>query len=54
MMDKSTITLRVKVAWWVRPYIAGVEFFALTFGTAPDFSKVLATVLKGIQVTRHL
>lgn len=50
-MNKITITLRVKFAWWVRPYLAAIEIFSLFTGMTPDFNKVAATVIRGARVS---
>ena len=40
----------VTVAWWVRPYLAGVAFFASITGLTPDMAKVEKTVRRGLRV----
>lgn len=46
----STITLKVRVSWWVRPYLSCVHMFAVLTGMTPDFKKVTCTVLRGVRV----
>jgi hypothetical protein len=45
----AALTLRIHVAWWVRPYLRSIAFFAVLFGMEPDCEKVARTVLKGIR-----
>ena len=49
-MAKLTVSLRVRVAWWVQPYIAGVKFCALVTGLEPDMEQVERVVVKGLRV----
>jgi hypothetical protein len=50
-MAQCSITLDVKVAWWVRPYIQTVAIFAALTGLQPDAKKVARTVTRGVRVT---
>jgi hypothetical protein len=45
-----SITLRVHVAWWVRPYIHACATFASLFGMTPDEDKIVRTVMRGVKV----
>jgi hypothetical protein len=47
----TTISLHVKFAWWVLPYLAAIEMFSLFTGMTPDSNKVAATVLRGTRVS---
>jgi hypothetical protein len=49
-MAVGTITLRVHVSWWVKPYIHTCAMFACLFGTTPDVDKIVATVMRGVKV----
>lgn len=49
-MAASSITVTVKVAWWVNPYIGAVNVFAAMTGMTPDFEKVAATVMRGVKI----
>ena len=51
-MAQSTLTITVKVAWWVRPYIQCVALFAKATGMEPDVDKVTRTVMRGIKAVR--
>jgi hypothetical protein len=50
-MARSKITLRVRVRWWVRPYLAGVALTSRLTGLEPDWKKVAAHVRRGTYVT---
>lgn len=41
-------TVRIKVAWWLRWYLAGVQMMALTTGARPDMRKVGAVVARAV------
>ena len=49
-MARATITLTVKVAWWVRPYLYSLVLMSRLTGLEPDLDKVEAVVLKGLRV----
>lgn len=49
-MARGTISVEVRVAWWVRWYVAGVSLFCKLTGLEPDLAKVLATAERGITV----
>lgn len=44
------INMHVKVAWWVRWYLGGVEMAARVTGMEPDWGKVRSTIERGIHV----
>lgn len=44
-----TITIRIKTAWWVCPYIQSVSLFAAMLGLQPNVEKVVQTALRGIR-----
>lgn len=47
----ASMTIKVRIAWWVRWYISGVALFAMLTGFEPDMEKIKAKVMKGIKVT---
>ena len=49
-MAQCSITLTVRVAWWVRPYIQSVAIFAFLTGMTPDPKKIAKTVMRGVTV----
>ena len=46
-----SITMKARVAWWVRPYMEAVAWVAILTGRAPDLEKVKRRVLRGVEVT---
>ena len=46
----ATHTVSIKVAWWLRWYLAGVYMMALTTGAQPDMRKVGAMVARAVSV----
>ena len=46
----ARITIKVRVAWWVRWYISGVALFAFITGAQPDMEKITAKVMKGVRI----
>lgn len=49
-MAKMTLELKVHVAWWVKPYLHTVSFFAWMTGLQPDAGKVSDFAMKGVTV----
>ena len=49
-MVRSTLTLSVKVAWWVKPYINAVSMFSALTGLDPDLDKIAALVFRGVKM----
>lgn len=49
-MAKATLELKVRVAWWVKPYLKLVGMLAWISGRQPDTDKVAASVMKGVSV----
>jgi len=46
----ASMTIKVRIAWWVRWYISGVALCSLLTGLEPDMEKVKATVMKGVRI----
>ena len=51
-MAHCTITLKVRVAWWVQPYLHMVAWVALFTGRMPNIAKVQARVMRGVRVVQ--
>lgn len=49
-MAQHTVTISVRVAWWVRWYLSGVTFAALISGATPDAIKVNRWIRRGLSV----
>jgi hypothetical protein len=49
-MDMISLTITIKRAWWVMPYLYGVQLFSELPGMEPDYDKVAATALRGLKV----
>lgn len=49
-MAATNITLSIKRAWWVMPYIYGVQLFSELTCMEPDYDKVAATIARGFTV----
>ena len=50
-MRSTNIVLKVKVAWWVTPYLNLMAAFACVTGVKPDMGKVCKTVLRGMRIS---
>lgn len=50
MSDLASIVVKVKVAWWLPPYLSMLNLFCLLFGTTPDMSKLDRTIHRAIKV----
>lgn len=46
-----SMTIKVRIAWWVRWYISGVALCSLLTVLEPDMEKIKAKVMKGVKVT---
>lgn len=50
-MAKCVLTLKVRVAWWVRWYISACQLFAQLHQVQPDADKIAAFVVRhGVKV----
>jgi hypothetical protein len=49
-MATRTITLRVRIAWWLRWYLSGLQLACWTMGTEPDWDKVHHTVMRAVRI----
>ena len=47
----ASMTIKVRIAWWVRWYISGVALCSLLTGLEPDMEKVKATAMKGVRLS---
>lgn len=44
-----TLTLEVRIAWWLRIYFIGIATAAALTGSEPDWTKVKRWVNRGVQ-----
>lgn len=50
-MAKCVLTLKVRVAWWVRWYISACKLFAQLHQVQPDADKIAAFIVRyGVKV----
>lgn len=54
-MAQITVKLSIRVAWWVRWYLAGVAIAARLTGATPDMTKIERRIRRGLSphVTRR-
>ncbi len=46
------VSVGVKIRWWVFPYLLTLRWFCMTFGTEPDFDKIVAFIVRrGVKFT---
>lgn len=50
MASASALVITVRLAWWLRPYLAALVFLCRLFGTEPNPTRVGYWVSKGIYV----
>lgn len=50
--DQVTISLRVTVAWWLKPYLTALLFFCRLHGIEPDEEKMRRVIAKAITVRK--
>lgn len=41
---------RIRLAWWVKPYLYATGAFARLTGLEPDIDKIASVVLKGTSI----
>lgn len=49
-MACMTLTITIKRAWWVMPYIYGVHLLSELTGMEPDYDRVAETALRGFRL----
>jgi hypothetical protein len=49
---KTTIKVRVTVAWWLSPYLTALVFLCRLHGTAPNEEKLRRVIAKAIRVRK--
>ncbi|WP_164741277.1 hypothetical protein [Achromobacter spanius] len=49
-MAQHTVTISVRLAWWVRWYLSGVALAAQITGATPDAAKVTRWIGRGLSV----
>ena len=42
-------TVRIKLSWWVTPYVHTLAVLCVLFNTEPDYEKVKRTIARGIK-----
>lgn len=50
-MAITTVTMSIKFAWWVKPYLCGVLLMSRLTGLQPDPDRVGAWVKRGTTMT---
>ena len=50
-MAKTTLTLRVRFAWWVVPYLYGVRLCRILTGRDPNYQRVTRAVERGMRIS---
>lgn len=49
-MTEASVTVSVRFAWWLRPYLAALGFFCAMHGTLPDWNKLERVVQRAVRV----
>lgn len=49
-MAVATLTVRIKVAWWLRWYVAGLLTVSRITGAEPDMAKVERVVRRAVRL----
>ena len=49
-MAKIVLTLSVRFAWWVLPYLYGMRLCCMLTGAEPDFQRVARVVERGMRI----
>lgn len=45
------LVLEVRVAWWLKAYLAGLQMMSFLMDAEPDWDKVQAMIGRGIRVS---
>lgn len=45
----ATITFKIKLAWWLKPYVYGFAFVSAITGLEPDWTRVKRWIDKGVR-----
>lgn len=51
-MAADTITVKIKIRWWVPVYVETLIFFCKLFRTEPDYNRVARVLERGVFVVR--
>ena len=49
-MAVISLTVRVRIAWWMTPAISCIAFVCHVFRYQPDLDKVCALLMRGVRV----
>ncbi len=49
-MAQIAVKLSIRVAWWLRWYLAGVALVARMTGATPDWRKIESRITRGMSV----
>lgn len=45
-----TLTYKIRLAWWLKPYVNTLEFFSLVTGMTPDMNKLRNIVRHAVRI----
>lgn len=45
-MADAAIQIEVSFKWWVVPYVHAAKLFCMTFGTEPDFDRIIGFIVR--------
>lgn len=49
-MRAETITAEIRFAWWLRPYLSVLGFFADLMGAEPDWDKLDRIISRSVRI----
>jgi len=49
-MEKVVLTLIVRSAWWVLPYLYGIRLRCMLTGAEPNYQRVARVVERGMRI----
>ena len=44
------LTIKIRTAWWLMPYLWAVKWFYVLTGKEPDWDALVSVVLKGVKL----
>lgn len=46
----TDVQIKVSMAWWLKPYLFGVVWFAILMGLEPDWLKVQRNIIRAMRI----
>jgi hypothetical protein len=50
-MANAPVSVKISIAWWLKPYVFALTFFAALMGATPDAEKLKRTIRRALTIT---